>query len=81
MSKVCEGGHKNQAGGCCCPQCGNTCGFHPEWQRGSGIPLPLRTKQIWDNVDGSGEIEQLAQISPEWEQRLKVLGLIGEQNV
>ena len=26
-----EDGHKNSAGGCCCPTCGNTCGFHPEY--------------------------------------------------
>ncbi len=26
-------GHQNQAGGCCCPTCGNTCGFHPEYSQ------------------------------------------------
>ena len=30
-SKPHEGGHLNQAGGCCCSTCGNTCGFHPDW--------------------------------------------------
>ena len=30
-------GHSNKAGGCCCPECGNTCGFHPEWNRGSRL--------------------------------------------
>lgn len=32
---ICEGGtkqgHKNEAGGFCCPHFGNTCGHHPEW--------------------------------------------------
>lgn len=30
---ICTDGHQNQAGGCCCPIHGNTCGFHPEYDK------------------------------------------------
>lgn len=37
--KIHKDGHSNQAGGCCCPDCGNTCGFHPEWQKSVSIEI------------------------------------------
>ena len=28
-----KGGHRNEANGCCCPICGNTCGWHQEYDK------------------------------------------------
>lgn len=68
---ICKNGHKNQAGGCCCPLCGNTCGFHPEYPgRDESLPLVkgglLRSEALTTTT-----LTQLAATSPAWGKRLK----------
>jgi len=54
-------GHSNQAGGCCCPSCGNTCGFHPEWQARATLTLnlPPYEPEVSELEDASRELKRL----------------------
>lgn len=72
---ICENGHENEVGGCCCPIHGNTCGFCPEHDQAAPpegfntlaehlISQPARAQA------GIGSLKDLAASSPAWEERL-----------
>ncbi len=73
---ICETGHSNQAGGCCCPIHGNTCGFCPEHDRAEP-PTGFSTQAEYlvslpplPESKGIGSIEELAASSDVWAKRL-----------
>jgi hypothetical protein len=59
-------GHSNQSGGCCCPNHGNTCGFHPEY---AGISVII-VRNSSDNIPIT-TLPQLAASSEAWKRRLE----------
>lgn len=68
LDMICKDGHSNQAGGCCCPVHGNTCGFHPEYT-GRGNQTLLKGTLV-PELKPVTSLEELAERSPTWAKRL-----------
>lgn len=74
---ICKNGHPNEAGGCCCPVHGNTCGYHPEWSN-SIFSGKLSNQRKIDKIDKM-DIKELAALSPEWKERLQKYGYMPKE--
>ncbi len=70
MTTLHENSHKNEAGGCCCPTCGNTCGFHSEHTGEVLIsrPIPIALDKPATVI---ASLEELTNKSDAWRRRLQ----------